>query len=90
VGGEGVGPGGGGREPPPKLPPEEVLQTWAREWFRDGREMNLGKRPSRPALEKLPRRWVAERTLRRFLATDAWPRIRSGCARRPSRSSTRP
>jgi putative transposase len=46
----------------PKPPPEKVLQVWAREWFKDGREMDLKKLPKRPAFENLPRRWVAERT----------------------------
>jgi hypothetical protein len=46
----------------PKPPPEKVLRTWAREWFKEGVNMDLGKLPSRPAFEKLPRRWVAERT----------------------------
>jgi putative transposase len=46
----------------PKPPPEKVLRIWAREWFREGRDMDLGKLPKRPAFEKLPRRWVAERT----------------------------
>ena len=44
----------------PKPPPEKVLRIWAREWFREGREMDLGKLPSRPAFENLPRRWVVE------------------------------
>lgn len=46
----------------PKPPPEEVLRIWAREWFKEGREMDLTKLPKRPAFERLPRRWVAERT----------------------------
>ena len=46
----------------PKPPPENVLSIWAREWFKDGREMDLDKLPKRPAFENLPRRWVAERT----------------------------
>src|SRR3712207_2267010 len=46
----------------PKPPPEKVLRIWAREWFREGREMDLSKLPERPAFENLPRRWVAERT----------------------------
>ena len=46
----------------PKPPPEKVLKIWAREWFREGREMDLSKLPKRPAFENLPRRWVAERT----------------------------
>jgi putative transposase len=46
----------------PKPPPEKVLRIWAREWFREGRRMDFGKLPKRPAFERLPRRWVAERT----------------------------
>jgi transposase len=46
----------------PKPPPEKVLRIWAREWFREGQVMDLGKLPKRPAFEKLPRRWVVERT----------------------------
>ena len=46
----------------PKPPPEKVLRIWAREWSKEGHDMDLGKLPTRPAFEKLPRRWVAERT----------------------------
>ena len=46
----------------PKPPPEKVLRIWAREWFREGYPMNLSKLPTRPGFERLPRRWVAERT----------------------------
>ncbi|MBA3423319.1 MAG: IS5 family transposase [Rubrobacter sp.] len=46
----------------PKPPPEKVLRIWAREWFKEGRQMDLSKLPKRPAFENLPRRWVAERT----------------------------
>ena len=46
----------------PKPPSEKVLRVWAREWFKEGREMDLGKLPKRPSFENLPRRWVAERT----------------------------
>ena len=46
----------------PKPPPEKVLRIWAREWFKEGREMDLSKHPKRPAFENLPRRWVVERT----------------------------
>ena len=46
----------------PKPTSEKVLRIWAREWFKEGREMDLSKLPKRPAFEKLPRRWVAERT----------------------------
>jgi putative transposase len=46
----------------PKPPPEKVLRVWAKEWFREGREMDLSKLPKGAGFEKLPRRWVAERT----------------------------
>jgi putative transposase len=46
----------------PKPPPEKVLRIWAREWSKEGHDMDLGKLPARPSFEKLPRRWVAERT----------------------------
>jgi transposase len=47
----------------PKTPPEKALKVWAREWFEEGRKMDLGKPPECPSFEELPRRWVAERTL---------------------------
>ena len=46
----------------PKPPPEKVLKIWAREWFKEGKKVDLKKLPERPAFENLPRRWVAERT----------------------------
>ena len=46
----------------PKPLPEKVLRAWARERFKEGHKVDLGKLPKRPAFEKLPRRWVAERT----------------------------
>jgi putative transposase len=46
----------------PKPPPEKVLFAWAREWFKEGREMDLSRLPVRLGFERLPRRWVAERT----------------------------
>ena len=46
----------------PKPPHEKILKAWAREWFREGRDMDFSKLPKRPSFENLPRRWVAERT----------------------------
>ena len=46
----------------PKPPPEKILRIWAREWFKEGLEMELSKLPTRPGFENLPRRWIAERT----------------------------
>ncbi len=45
-----------------KPPPKKVLRIWAREWFKEGREMDLlSKLPTRPSFKNLPRRRVAER-----------------------------
>ena len=41
-----------------KLP----CRVWAKEWFREGREIDLSKLPKRAGFEKQPRRWVAQRT----------------------------
>jgi transposase len=46
----------------PRPTPEKVLRMWAREWFKEGREMDLSMLPTRPGFENLPRRWIAERT----------------------------
>ena len=46
----------------PKPTPEKVLRVWAREWSKEGREVDLSKLPTRPGFENLPRRWIAERT----------------------------
>jgi putative transposase len=73
----------------PKPPPEKVLKIWAREWFKEGREMDLGKLPQRPAFENLPRTWVAERTFPGSPTTGGWARTTSGCVRSEKRSSTR-
>lgn len=44
----------------PKPLPEKILRIWAREWFKEGRNMDFGRLPpERPAFENLPRRWVA-------------------------------
>jgi putative transposase len=74
----------------PKLPPEKVLRVWAREWFKEGREVDLCKVPTRPCFESLPRRWIAERTFawishNRRMAKD----YEGHNARRVRRSSTR-
>lgn len=46
----------------PKPTPEKILRVWAREWFKEGHQMDLSKLPTRPGFENLARRWVAERT----------------------------
>ena len=35
----------------PKPPLEKVLRIWTREWFREGREMDLSNLPTRPGFE---------------------------------------
>lgn len=45
-----------------KLPSEKVLRVRARKWFGYGRGTDLKEPSERPASEKLPRRWVTERT----------------------------
>ena len=59
---ETLGVGGEVVDRSPKPPPEKVLYAWAREWYKEGRQMDLSKLPVRPGFERLPRRWVAERT----------------------------
>ena len=78
----------------PKPPPEKVLRIWAREWFKERYEMDLGKLPKRAAFEKLARRWVAGGSQSApspgSATTGEWPTTTSGSARRAKLSSTRP
>ncbi len=47
----------------PKPQPEKVLRRWAKEWFKEGRNIDLKKLfPRLQGFEVLPRRWVVERT----------------------------
>jgi putative transposase len=46
----------------PKPPPEKILLAWAREWHKDGRNIDVEKMFPHRGFEILPRRWVAERT----------------------------
>ena len=75
----------------PKPPPEKVLRIWAREWFKEGREMDLSKLPTRPGFENLPRRWIAERTFAWISHNRRMAKDYEGLyTRRVRRSSTRP
>ena len=48
---------------PPKLAPEEVMMRWAREWAKEGVELDPKKLlPPEGPRPFLPRRWVVERT----------------------------
>jgi transposase len=42
--------------------PKKILRIWPRLLFSEVHKMDLAKLPERPAFEKLPKRWVAERT----------------------------
>ena len=45
----------------PKPEPEEVLRMWAKEWFKEGRNIDLEELfPRHRGFEVLPRRWVVE------------------------------
>jgi putative transposase len=46
----------------PKPTPEKVLQIWAKEWFKEGRNIDVEQMFPRRGFEVLPRRWVVERT----------------------------
>ena len=46
----------------PKPTPEKVARIWAREWHKEGREIDWQKLLPRRGFELLPRRWVVERT----------------------------
>src|ERR687893_753985 len=47
---------------PPKPTPEKVAMMWAKEWAKEGWEIDLQKLLPRRGFEVLPRRWVVERT----------------------------
>ena len=46
----------------PKPAPDEVLRAWAKAWFEEGRKVTSDELPKRRGFERLPRRWVAQRT----------------------------
>jgi transposase len=47
----------------PKKPlPEEVAEVWAREWAKEGKEVNWQRLMPPRGFRVLPRRWVVERT----------------------------
>jgi hypothetical protein len=77
---------------PPNPVPEEVMMRWAKEWAKEGVELDPKKflLPKGPTTF-LPRRWVVERTFswlghNRRMSLG----ITSGCQRPKRLSSTRP
>ena len=46
----------------PKPTSEKVARTWAKEWAKEGKEIDWQRLRSRRGFELLPRRWVVERT----------------------------
>ena len=74
----------------PKPPPEKVLEVWAREWFKEGHEMDLGKLPTRPGFENLPPLGSQSEHCHGLPTTGAWRKTtRRGCAQRAKPSSMR-
>ncbi len=47
---------------PPKPVPEEVAKAWAREWAKEGQEVDWQRILPQRGFKVLPRRWVVERT----------------------------
>jgi putative transposase len=47
---------------PPKPIPEKVAEIWAREWAKEGKEVDWQKLMPPRGFKVLPRRWVVERT----------------------------
>jgi len=47
---------------PPKPIPEKVAEVWAREWLKEGKEMDRQRLMPPKGFRILPRRWVVERT----------------------------
>jgi hypothetical protein len=73
----------------PKPPPEKVLEVWAREWFKEGHEMDLGKLPTRPGFENLPPLGSQSEHSHGLPTTGAWRKTTRGCAQRAKPSSMR-
>jgi hypothetical protein len=46
---------------PPKPVPEEVAKVWAREWAKEGKEIDWQRLMPPRGYVTLPRRWVVER-----------------------------
>ncbi len=46
----------------PKPIPEKIARIWAKEWAKEGREIDWQRLLPRWSFEVLPRRWVVERT----------------------------
>lgn len=49
---------------PPKLAPEEVMRIWAKEWAKEGVEVDWKKLLPQPRDSRafLPKRWIVERS----------------------------
>jgi len=47
---------------PPKPVPEKVAEVWAREWAKEGKEVDWQRLMPPKGFWVLPRRWVVERT----------------------------
>jgi transposase len=47
---------------PPKIAPQEVMKTWAKEWAKEGTVVDWEKLLPPKGFRVLPRRWGVERT----------------------------
>ena len=59
---EAVGLSVEGVRKPKKPVPEKVAEVWAREWVKEGKQVNWQKLMPPKGFRVLPRRWVVERT----------------------------
>ena len=75
---------------PQKPVSEEVAKIWAREWAKEGKEVEWQRLMPPRGFRVLPRRWVVERTRSRGSpTTGGWPKTTRGCVRRGRPLSTR-
>ena len=66
---------------PQKVVPEKVAEVWAREWAKEGKEMDWQELMPPKGFRVLPRRrWVVERTFAWICTTGGWPKTTRGYA----------
>ena len=73
----------------PKPPPQKVLEIWAREWFKEGHQMDLGKCPRARASRTCRAVGLQSEHSHGSRTTGAWPKTTRGCAPRAKPSSMR-
>ena len=75
---------------PRKPVPEKVAEIWAREWAKEGKNVDWQKLMPPKGFRVLPRRWVVERTFA-WISHNRRMSLRTtrGCAQPEKPSSTR-